>query len=655
MAPHQPPRTSIKVPPAHTSPGAARHRILRWIRALAAALCVGSTVPAITAAADPVQANSIQFVIPTGEELELAFEPSGEGSLAATATVGISNNSVQEARVEFHMVDVDSGNQVGSEVDPEAVSLAAPILVVEPGRVAIGRITVTAPATTTSVDAVLVAEAPGIGASAIPVSITGNESPFAEAEAIPASKTLTLSRALPSLPQRYLGCWWSWPPSDAADWKVPLEGLGDVRAATAVDKPQAYLSSDTGGTLLVSLAEVDQPGGIGGRLEVGCADRAGVYTGNLEFDSAEDANALELTINVQDFFLWPLLAVGLGSYATWLFKKRTDRTRPQQVLRIAIEEARKRYLESRQGASGLLDDIIDPTVELPGGRGEAASLYRSVGTARTQEEHDDLTSEVESLVTLVELTPAIVVARAKLRDQIESGPLAELPDARNMRAAATVLLDKSSLDSLDDAKAHHAALKSQVAAGVEWLRANALCDYVEDRYARLPNPLPAGLAEHVLLANPVAIRVTYLRPASSLADLTAPSVVGLLRERLVTIEAAREARPATPPPTGARGGPAADVAVRSILAGIPMPFLPGGTTTEQKLAWIRLGDGIEFVVVALVAALVFLESAYVGQAFGTLWQYVAAFATGAAGTWTINFALLPWYRSYRVGSSGAES
>jgi hypothetical protein len=621
----------------------------------------------VAAAADFAQhVGLIRFVIPTDGSVELAFEPGADHSLSATATIAVGNDDIATALVEFYLIDTDSGARIGSPSataaagPPPAIVLTAEPLAIDAGRIETTTFTVSAPASTKKLKALLVAEAAGVGSATLPIaaSFPSAVNPFAAAEPVPASKTITLSRSLPSLLQQSNGCWWFWPPSTASDWSVRVDGVGNVPAGVPIAEPATYLTSDRGGSLPISLSRDPNSGG---RLEVGCADRAGVYKGTLAFDpDSETAKSLDLTVNVQDLFVWPLLVALAGSYVVWRYKDRTDRTRPKRVLRIAIEDARKRYISAHPaGTPGLLDSVFDGGVALPDGRGAAADLYRLIGTARTKEELDDSTTATKDLITLVDLAPAIEAVRGELRKQIEEGPLAALSDATPIRTAGAGLWARDSLDSLDEATDHLAALKSQVEANVEWLRAFELCRLVQARYASLPQPIPPTIADRVLLADPRAIRAAYLRPATSLDDLTEPSVIEMLRERLVIIEAARlAATPKVPPPPHPADAPhpaAVDELVPSILAQIQMPFLPSGSTPEHKLAWLRIGDSVEFVVVAVIAALVFLQSAYVDKAFGTSWQYVAAFATGAGGTIAINFALLPWYRSYRASGGIEES
>ncbi len=66
---------------------------------------------------------------------------------------------------------------------------------------------------------------------------------------------------------------------------------------------------------------------------------------------------------------------------------------------------------------------------------------------------------------------------------------------------------------------------------------------------------------------------------------------------------------------------------------------------------VRRFDIVDFLFAALVSVLLYLVAAYVGT-FGSWDQYFAAFVAGATGSFAVNWALLPWARSY--GSSSPQ-
>jgi hypothetical protein len=73
--------------------------------------------------------------------------------------------------------------------------------------------------------------------------------------------------------------------------------------------------------------------------------------------------------------------------------------------------------------------------------------------------------------------------------------------------------------------------------------------------------------------------------------------------------------------------------------------------SEEIVSMVRVHDKWDFVVTAGLTMLAFLVTLYVSTTFGSIWQYFAAFLAGATGQLVINWALLPWYRSYKIASS----
>ena len=72
---------------------------------------------------------------------------------------------------------------------------------------------------------------------------------------------------------------------------------------------------------------------------------------------------------------------------------------------------------------------------------------------------------------------------------------------------------------------------------------------------------------------------------------------------------------------------------------------------EEIVAMVRNRDRWDFFIAFLLTTLAFLVTIYVGKDFGSAWQYLGAFLAGATGQLVVTWALLPWYRSYRVASA----
>ncbi len=77
-----------------------------------------------------------------------------------------------------------------------------------------------------------------------------------------------------------------------------------------------HLSNEQGGGLAVTLAGINNDGNARLRLDF---DRrwgySGSYTGHIGFPGAPGSRNVELTVNVNDIILWPLITLGLGLFA----------------------------------------------------------------------------------------------------------------------------------------------------------------------------------------------------------------------------------------------------------------------------------------------------------------------------------------------------
>ncbi len=70
---------------------------------------------------------------------------------------------------------------------------------------------------------------------------------------------------------------------------------------------------------------------------------------------------------------------------------------------------------------------------------------------------------------------------------------------------------------------------------------------------------------------------------------------------------------------------------------------------------MRVHDYLDFAVAATLAALAFLLALPYLDTFGTLQHYITVFVAGASGSLIVNWALLPWARSYVAGAPKKEA
>jgi hypothetical protein len=613
-----------------------------------------------TAAASGALADDgagLEFITAADPPVTVEFVASATGP-TATLSVTLANNAQVAATVTFALVESGKRVEAGARTEGLRLTVAPePDPTIPKGDVRAYKLVIDLPVDAESFSAVLIAEdAPGnVGPATLVLKgspVPGK--PLAAAKAQPASVSITRTRSVPAGIGRDIGCW-IWPPDAQTQATVHATGIGKLPADLGTQPPvEAYIGSDTGGRLFVRLAPPTKTPVDDLVVSLGCAERAGTYTGDISLDPGNDeAATVSLTVKVQDFVLWPILAVLTGSVLAYLLKWRGDRKRPKDILQLALSNAREDYrVKAKENKKEkkepddrtILDDVFGGAA-WPNDSSVSGELYVEIGKARTKEHLDALAVTVVDIVKLADSYDGIVAARAALRAQL-SGPISEKEDAAKLRAAGRALLAQTQLTSSAAAEAHRAAISKQMTATVTWLRANRLAGVAAALFRRLPSDLPEWIADEAKLANPAGICAGYLRQAESLDDLERPDVIGKLQESIRILALALTV-------SGGVDGDENRRLQRLVAAGTGegiegAPIVPPLAVPDRRLASIRRLDRLEFVVVALIAVGLFLGTAYVDKAFGTAWNYLAAFLTGAAGTVTINFTLLPWYRSYRA-------
>ena len=163
-------------------------------------------------------------------------------------------------------------------------------------------------------------------------------------------------------------------------------------------------------------------------------------------------------------------------------------------------------------------------------------------------------------------------------------------------------------------------------------------------------------------SDPDALYRAYLLPITSEAEIAESNAIGRLRKAQYVLQCLKDAYLQEEGDGEVAGfGGESDGAVSGVPSGGPSvqqafaDRLRDIRTPEEILASVRVHDRIDFTIAAVVSSLAFLLTVlYVGN-FGTWQHYVGAFVAGASGSLTINWALLPWARSYIGGGSTGGS
>jgi hypothetical protein len=283
-----------------------------------------------------------------------------------------------------------------------------------------------------------------------------------------------------------------------------------------------------------------------------------------------------------------------------------------------------------------------------------------IDQARTQETLNGYIVQIAAITAQAEGWKPTCEKAAALKKALVA--FADPPQrARRMVAHANDLLQPDGPPADADAiAALQKELDDQAAAIALWRRLDDLAAEAQRLYDDLQRrpQLDADERHRLERHNPQALRDAYLEQVETLEDLRDWRVGDRLREHIRVLSALDAANPAVAPTgPGRRGVAPAGIGSEAFqAAALVAETLPDPRELEaevarrgaaQFLAGIARRDKVDFAGSLLIAAVVFLATIYPGDDFGSTWDYVQAFAAGAGGTLVVNWALLPWYRSYR--------
>ena len=454
----------------------------------------------------------------------------------------------------------------------------------------------------------------------------------------PASITLIVRRR-----------WPSFAPGDDDDddlygdsVEVSLKGIA-AGAETAGETTPVAIAGDTGGRgrLGVTISEV---GATAAATTVSVdpeeIDRHGTYETAIPIDpAAEESPTLTVKVLSGDHWFWPLLALIVGAGLAYLNVKLRDKVRPKRVLQLALTRAQARNKVNMDAAA---ENGLTPPYTLegrfPSGEWDckwrdkfiALRLYCEIDEAKRQERLDTLATQVADLEAQVNAWPS-VCAKADALEKATEEVIEKDPSAAMVKASEALLKPDVPTDEAST-KAYMESLDAQVEAVREWLNAQAL--YAEAR--RLFDALGGGGPEE---HDPERWRPD-LNAAKSLEDLRRCQVIrGLCRDVHVLRTLVIKAGQAVP-----EGAPEDAVEFISIKAA--PPALRGPELTRHLIGAIGAADWLMFILTTAVVALVYLAGVY-SDTYGSILEYLTAFAAGAGATFAANWKLLPWYSSYK--------
>jgi hypothetical protein len=476
------------------------------------------------------------------------------------------------------------------------------------------------------------------------------------------------------------------------------------------EPPRDRLSSETGGTLKLSLSDADKQGATTeATIKATDITATGNYEGDLTLDpDAESPQAIPVTVRVQDLWMWPLAVLLLGVAAGYGLSKWYDRYRARELLRSALAGARDDYNAARgQIPAGCQYTLGEAFPSDPPSWGhklgipqlqarisncdqlnvEAERLYCEIGKARSQEELDEVSKKVTDLVQRVAAWPDVCNAAQELLDALdkleELDGLADPEDLALYRADKellpnnpTPITNASNASSLLTRLADQTGATKAFIQEVWPLRARvrslfeALEPYADDMdnedrnklHSNAPSSLDATFVYRAEspegVEETVGILVDAQRDLLELGSEYRDAPIRIRRDVLdeqrlrVTVDG-KHFRVLDP--NSARPW----VGVRAAFIDVPdRLYRAAGAedrSSEQIIASLRKHDLFVSVVTALLAAAAYLLTIYPDQGFGSPGQYVAAFISGATGQVVIDSTIAPWFRSYKAPTGEAPT
>jgi hypothetical protein len=446
-----------------------------------------------------------------------------------------------------------------------------------------------------------------------------------------------------------------------------LSGTSTRTAARGVATRSTLLTSGSGDTLTLKATPVagstDPPQAT---LAVVDVPRSGRYTGQFVIDpTAKEPKATEVTVGVQDSLLWPLLAVLLGALVGGVLVKRYDVHRGGKLLRASLEDAVEPYRDEKRRTNAVPEPLrrprrfyLDETIPDSGRvyprwrrtrrRDEplVPKLYRQTFAIGDNAELASAAVAIQALVARFgrwqQLNAAYHVLVAQLQTPPDATPPA--PPGTKIRDDCDFLLDMTAVEPAYDDQAKALAQKLSEQAAVVDVYAAAKAKLPSAQWAaRHPIADPDAIYGN---AAPVEARTPADWQTLRYALLRALRLLGH-PEGVAAIE-----RECAAPSNKLLE----DIIVDQRLGFEPLePLRRFGRAAvlrfespEQIRRVVRRWDWAVFWLVAVLTALGYLLPFYTGKDYGSVEDYLTAFAAGAVIPAAIGWALLPFARPQAV-------
>jgi hypothetical protein len=375
----------------------------------------------------------------------------------------------------------------------------------------------------------------------------------------------------------------------------------------------------------------------------------------------KDAPAVDVTVNVQDFILWPIFALALGTLLAYFVARRRDIDRPRGLLVFHLRRIGDLYAAARRGPCdgerdrGWLRETFhlnrQGKVELDSRRQTIADqLYKAIRKAPDAGELAKVEQSIRDLEELVGTWEKMCAAAQGLEGRRRANLKID-PEADVFAVASELLHRNSRFTSPSEALDFVKALNDQSAAIELLVKGHKLYVDAQELWSRLSREERRNNAK----LDPDdfwSVTVRHLASKDELIGASISTELAAISRGLLAVLRARP-DPRDEYLSQARVERIDRDAISTDVEAEDGAILSLFPTVERRPAAALLGevrtlDRFDFIVSAAITAVVFLQGLYVDKNFGTEWDYLAAVAAALAGTLVINWKLLPAYRDYRM-------
>jgi hypothetical protein len=442
-----------------------------------------------------------------------------------------------------------------------------------------------------------------------------------------------------------------------------------VTIATSGTMPPSastLLSGDGGGSTKVTLTVNDASTS---HLSASNVRRPGKYEGDLVLDpDATKPVSLSVTVHARDFILWPLLVLLLGVAVAWFGLRRWEEYRSRLLAERELKRAVDPYLEARAPERKLPPARRHPQRFYLNGYlpEDGSSPYYTGKSCKNLDELSDVSrlycraSEIDSEEMLTQLMPDLTQmtarfdrwaqldrARQQLRRHVQ-----DPPNMAKMRADAVQLMARTERDPDDDKQAsEYLGLLTHEEAIV------AVYRLAREAFDNKPEPWRNEHKKHDPDHD--------LRKLQPVATRDAANMEKVQTALLLTLERLQQEDETLMPPDhhpqhaelmmafatrfvfadAVNRLPTHTRHVVSAVRDRPPPTID--TRSPAAIyAHVRRIDWVVFGISAVLTGLAYLAVKF-GPDYGSVDDYITAFAAGAVGPTVVNWALLPFSRSYR--------